>query len=429
MMPDDCNRDRDLSRREFVGFAAAAAAAAGLARPTGVLALAGPAASQPPTAEASKSTATAASLISGKDARLTVHNPKAPEIETPLELLRAHRLTPKELLFVRNNHTLAGTLSLEPWSGSDWNVELTGMVEFPRTITLERLRSLPQVECEMVVQCSGNGRAFLSRAAKAQGAQWRHGAMGNVKFRGVTLRQLIEATAPNLDPGAKFVTAEGRDDAPNPESADFEHSLPLADALDRSIIALELNGEPLPALHGGPVRLVTPGYYGTMHVKWLSRLRFEAEETFNHHQIRRYRTPHKPIAPGGEFVYGRENSEPNWRMRIKAVIFAPLEGEAIAAGKVNINGVAFNDGASAIESVLISTDGGKNWQTAPVDAAGGPYAWHHWQTEIDLAAGKHEIIARAVDALGRSQPLDAAVQWNPAGYGYSAADRVAVEVS
>jgi len=343
--------------------------------------------------------------------------------------LRAHRITPKELLFVRNNQTLAGSQSLEPSSTNDWTVELTGLVEFPRQITLERLRSLPQVESEMVLQCSGNGRAFFSQAAKAQGAQWRHGAMGNVKFRGVALRHLIETLAPNIDPAARFVTAEGRDDAAAVESADFEHSLPLSDALDRSIIALELNGEPISAVHGGPVRLVTPGYYGTMHVKWLGRVRFEAEETFNHHQTRRYRTPREPIAPGSEFVYGRENSDPNWRMRIKTVIFAPLAGESIAAGRISVTGVAFNDGAAKIESVLVSTDGGKIWHSARIPASDSPYAWQHWQLDVELPEGKHEIIARAVDAVGQSQPLEAAVQWNPAGYGYSAADRVVIEAS
>jgi len=252
--------------------------------------------------------------------------------------------------------------------------------------------------------------------------------MGNVKFRGPLLKQVIESLQPNVDRTARFLTAEGRD-AASGEAADFEHSVPLGDALERAMLALEMNGEPIPAVHGGPVRLVVPGYYGTMFVKWLGRLRFEAAETSNHHQVRRYRTPREPIPPGSEFEYGRENSDPNWRMRIKSVIFAPLEGQALPAGTIETRGVAFNDGAAAIDAVLVSTDGGRHWHSAEVEAPEGPYGWYRWQAKLELPRGKHEIIVRAVDTLGRSQPLDGAVQWNPAGYGFSAADRVQIELS
>lgn len=372
--------------------------------------------------------ATAADLIAGKDPRLTVHNSGPLEIETPLELLSQQPITPKELLFVRNNQALAGSQTLEPPARDDWTVELAGLVEFPRKASLALLREMPQVEREMVLQCSGNGRAFLSLKSKAKGAPWRHGAMANVKFRGPTLKQVIDALAPNVDAAAKFITAEGRDEPPTAEAADFEHSIPLADALDRSLLALDLNGEPLPAVHGGPVRLVTPGYYGTMHVKWLGRLRFEADETFNHHQVRRYRTPYRPIPPGSEFTYSRENSEPNWRMRIKGVIFSPEDGQRLGAGKITVRGVAFNDGSTPIESVLVSTDEGESWQRAKLEMPESPYAWHPWSREVSLTAGDHKISAMAIDKLGRSQPLDSAIQWNPAGYGFSAVDWIQINV-
>ena len=116
-------------------------------------------------------------------------------------------------------------------------------------------------------------------------------------------------------------------------------------------------------------------------------------------------------------------------MRIKSVIFSPLEGESVAAGKITVIGVAFNDGAVAIEAVTVSVDGGQSWLSARLVVPESPYSWYHWQADVELAAGKQSIIARAIDALGRSQPLDGAVQWNPAGYGYSAADRVHVEAS
>lgn len=422
-MSQDSNRSHLLPRRDFLALAAGAAGA-GVA--LGGLNRRGAAAADPPPAGAQTPLPSAAELVPGKDPRLIVYSAKPLEIETPLELLREQRITPKQLLFVRNNQALADSNTLQPIRDDDWRIDLTGLVEYPRQISVARLRAMPQTECEMVLQCSGNGRAFFSKLAHCDGSQWRHGAMGNVKFRGVRLRDVIDALAPHIDPAARFVTAEGRDDAASPQAADFEHSIPLADALARSIVALELGGEALPAVHGGPVRLVTPGYYGTMHVKWLGRLRFEAEETFNHHQVRRYRTPYEPIEPGSKFDYGRENSEPNWRMRVKCVIFSPADRAELPAGRTTIAGVAFNDGAVAIQSVDLTTDGGRTWRRAELTVPDSRYAWYPWRIELELPPGEHEIVARATDALGRSQPLDASLQWNPAGYAFSAADRLSV---
>ncbi|HUY35171.1 MAG TPA: sulfite oxidase [Pirellulales bacterium] len=370
--------------------------------------------------------ADAARLVPGKDRRLVVHNAKTLEFETPLALLRDHQITPKSLLFVRNNQELADMRSLEPPRVADWSIEFAGQVESPRQVTLEALARREQAEVEMVLQCSGNGRALFAEAAKVKGSPWQQGALGHVRFRGVPLAKLLESLDLGIAPHATFLTAEGRDGSAEVGAADFEHSIPLADALARSLLALEMNGGPIPAIHGGPVRLVTPGYYGTMHIKWLSRLRFEPRETFNHHQRRRYRTPSTPIEPGSDFVYDFDNSDPNWRMRIKSVIFAPLEGEMPKAGEIEARGVAFNDGAARIESVELSLDEARTWRRAELKTPSSPYAWYPWRSRITLARGRCRILARAVDALGRSQPLDGAIDWNPAGYGWHGVHSVEV---
>jgi len=261
---------------------------------------------------------TADTLIAGKDSRLIVHKPKPSEIETPGELLWEHEHTPARLLFVRNNQQPGFAMTLAPLEQSDdWSIDLGGLVEFPRTLRLADLNKLPQSETDVVLQCSGNGRKFFSEAAPCSGAQWSIGAVANVRFGGVSLRAVVDHLQPNIDARAKFLTAEGRDAPGNPgniakpEAADFEHSVPWADALQHGLLATTLNGEPLPAVHGGPLRLIMPGYYGTMHVKWLARLRFEAVETANHHQVRRYRTPKEQLKPGSKFEYDLTNSEPN----------------------------------------------------------------------------------------------------------------------
>jgi DMSO/TMAO reductase YedYZ molybdopterin-dependent catalytic subunit len=251
--------------------------------------------------------------------------------------------------------------------------------------------------------------------------------MGNVRFGGPRLADVLRAAKVDVQPTARFVTAEGADKPAKP-SDDFEHSLPLDDVLARSIVALRMNDEPLPALHGGPVRLVTPGYYGTMNVKWLTRLRFEDQETHNHHQAQRYRTPKEPIKPGTEFKYELKNSEPNWRMRIKSVIFTPEEGQRLAQGETEVTGVAFNDGLTPIEGVYVSTDGGAAWQRAEMEKPAGPFAWHRWKIKLNLKGGHHQIMARAVDAQGRTQPLDGSISWNPAGYAYNGVHVVGVDV-
>lgn len=213
-----------------------------------------------------------------------------------------------------------------------------------------------------------------------------------------------------------------------PGTADFEHSLPLSDALDRTILALSMNGEPLPRAHGGPVRLVTPAYYATMNVKWLSRLRFEHEESSNHHHLGRYRTPLRPIPPGTEFSSTLQNSEANWNMRIKSVIFAPLQDAHVPAGNLDVSGVAWNDGTVALEGVEISTDGGRSWRQTIMKRPASPYAWHPWQLQVEVVAGPQSILSRAVDKLGRTQPLDGSISWNPAGYAWNGVDSVDVTV-
>ena len=364
--------------------------------------------------------------VAGKDPRLVVHKASPAEIETPVELLAEHDVTPKEILFVRNNGVLAGTNTLQPHAGGDdWKIEFTGLVEYPRSIDLSTLRGLPTVERTMVVQCSGNGRKFYSAAAPCPGSPWSLGAVANLRFAGVPLRAVLEKLAIEVDPRAKFVTVEGADAPAKPEAADFEHSLPSDDVLERSLLALSMNGEPLPAVHGGPVRFVTPGYYGTMHVKWPTRIRFESAETANHHQVHRYRTPRKTITPGSPFEYGLENSEPNWRMRIKSLVLAPADRATVQAGRVAFRGVAFNDGACAIERVETSLDG-DTWTRAELKRPADLCAWYPWQATHDLPTGEHTLRARAVDAQGRTQPLDGAVFWNPAGYCWNGVHQVRI---
>jgi len=367
-------------------------------------------------------------VAAGKDRRLVVHTSQIPVFETPSELLH-EQVTPLEVLFVRNNQPLENAATLKPFPLKGWKISLTGLVDAPRSLDAEMLGRMEQVEHEMVLQCCGNGRSLFAGSVKAKGTQWTRGGMGNVRVSGVPLSAVLDKLGVRVSPRARFLTAEGKD-APLPGKDDFEHSLPLDDALEHSLLALQMNGRPIPAVHGGPVRLMTPGFYGTVHIKWVSQLRFEDGETDNYNQIPRYRVPRKPIRPGTRIKYTFENSNACWRMKVKCVVLSPQPGTTLSADKQHVvRGVAFNDGSTRIDSVQWSTDRGQTWQRARLEVPRSSYAWYRWTAAVRLPAGRHEFWARAVDALGRSQPLDGSIHWNPSGYEWNGVEKIAVTVA
>lgn len=358
---------------------------------------------------------------------MIVHTAQPALYETPIELLRGEHLTPTPLLFVRNNTQPAAALTIKPLPLAGWKIELAGLVESPQTIDAASLADMEHVEREMVLQCSGNGRSLFSQTSPVEGTPWGNGAMGNVRFTGVPLAKLLERAGVRVQPAATFVTAAGADD-PAPGTQDFEHSLPLAEALARSLVAVAMNGQPLPGIHGGPVRLVTPGYYGTMHIKWLNRLSFDSGESMLNSHLRRYRTPLVPIKPGQPFESNLTNSEANWRMRMKSVVLTPKAGAELPAGEIEVSGVAFNDGEARIDMLLVSPDAGQSWQRAALRPPADPCAWYEWTTRVHLPRGKAQLWARAIDALGRSQPFDGSIFWNPHGYTWNGVEKIDVTV-
>jgi DMSO/TMAO reductase YedYZ molybdopterin-dependent catalytic subunit len=357
---------------------------------------------------------------------MLVYSTRPVEMETPIELLREHKLTPKEILYIRTNqvHEECNHLKAMPLQGQ---IEILGLVTVPYALEVSQLSGMPQAEVHMVLQCSGNGRAFFSRKGSASGVQWTRGGGGCVKFKGVPLKLILERA--QVSPNAKFITAEGLDKPEVPTASDFEKSMPLADVIDTAILAVEMNGEPIPAVHGGPVRLVLPGFYGVNNVKWLKRLRLEAVETPNVAQRDRYRSPNMLINPGDSFTYTSENSTPNWQQRIKSIIWSPLQDQKVSDSIV-VSGAAWNDGKAPITSIMVSIDAGQNWQKADVEVPPSPYAWYLWQINLKAKSkGTLEVWSMATDALGRSQPIDGTLFWNPKGYEWNGVDKVKVTVA
>lgn len=366
-------------------------------------------------------------MIEGKDPRLELLSEVPLVMGTPISLLAGQRITDKHRLFVRNLQDLPGAQMLGPRPIEGWQIELTGLIHPSRiVIDAEDLLEMDQVEHEMVLQCSGNGRAMYHGIP---GLQWTQGGVANVRFSGVPLAAVLKKHNVQVDRQVKYVTAEGQDLPMGRELPDMEHSLPVADVLNRGILAVNLNGEPLPGIHGGPVRLVTPGLFGTMQIKWISRLRFEVSESTCFYHADEYRVPLTPVKPGERFKFTLENSRPTWRILLMSYILDPEPEATVPAGPVSISGVAYNDGSARLESVLVSVDRGESWHAADFDAPDSPYAWYQWTTQAMFEPGVHEIWSRAIDHLGRSQPLDGSVNWNPNGYEWTGVFKTEVTVT
>ena len=266
-------------------------------------------------------------------------------------------------------------------------------------LTLGELKKLEVVTVAAVLQCSGNGRAFFEH--EASGSQWGVGAAGCVIWSGVPLRAVAEALGGVAD-GVRFVTGTGGEELPQgipPEDVVVERSIPLNKGLEDALLAWEMNGEPLPLVHGGPLRLIVPGYFGINQVKFLKTLAFTPEESSAAIMRTGYRV--RPIGESGD------PSQPSmWEMSVKSWINHPSGGGPVRAGRVVIDGVAFG-GMRGVRRVDLSVDGGITWRNVPFIGPNlGPYAWRQFALPVNLERGMHPLVSRAVDDAGNIQSAD-----------------------
>jgi sulfite dehydrogenase len=378
-----------LPRRHLLAGSAAALAAAGLGGWSPEAAAAG---ETPPAAGGAAPKPLPAYAGFKDPASVIVHT--STTIETRRSAFGSSVITPAEQLYIRNNLPAPDASILADREA--WALSVAG-VKKPRTLTLRELRTLGVETTAMVLQCSGNGRGFFP--SKPSGTPWQVGAAGCVIWSGVPVRAVAEALG-GVAEGMKFMTGTGGEKLPeglDPKSIIVERSVP-AEAMADALLAWEMNGAPIPLAHGGPLRLIVPGYTGVNNIKYIRQLAFTAQESDAKIMSHGYR-----IAPPGS--KGDPTQPSVQEMSVKSWINAPApEGGTVRAGRQQVLGVAFG-GLHPVAKVEVSVDGGKSWKAARfVGPDLGRYAWRQFALAVDLPAGSHVLASRATDSAGNVQP-------------------------
>ena len=340
------------------------------------------------------------------------------DAETPVREFTSF-LTPNHRFFVRSHF---GPPPPEAVSEANWKLRVGGLVEGSHEFTLTDLRQMGAVTITAVVQCSGNGRAF--HRPKVPGVQWERGAVGNAQWTGVRLRDVLGKAG--VQAGARHVQFQGADRPVVASVPLFTRSIPLEKALHPdTILAYEMNGRPLPLLHGAPLRVITPGWMADSCIKWLTDITVSQDEAQGYYMQTAYRHPTRPVTPGEAIA--TSDLKPVEAMIVKSLIVQPQDGASLVPGPVTIQGVAWT-GEGTIVKVDVSLDEGKTWESARLLGEDHPYAWRQWQLDWKAkTAGTCTILCRATDVRGETQP--ATSPWNPSGFLWNGWDRISVTVA
>jgi sulfite oxidase len=427
-------RRTDATRRGFLGGAGLTAmgAATGMAIPFSqnmpagfVPAAMAQAAAPPPAAPAAPAPSGPQPFnFPGKDKRLVLLGDRPLVAETP-EHLMDDATTPFGKFFVRNN----GQIPDDSKKGDAWTFRIEGEVKTPTVLSLVDLKARFKAQTmRMVMECGGNGRSFFQ--PQGRGNQWTNGGAGCAEWTGVRLADVLRSAG--LKDAAKFTGHFGADPhlSGDTKRDAISRGMPIEKALERhSMIVWAMNGEPLPHIHGGPVRLIVPGWPGSLSSKWLSQILVRKEPHDGQGMGgTSYRVPTIPIVPGSN-ADGKTNFTDMTSMPARSIITAPENGARLAAGtrQVPVRGAAWA-GDYEVRRVDVSLDFGQTWKRMELAPPRNRYDWVRWTGAVKLPSdGYFELWVRATDSRGIMQP-HAAANWNPQGYGANPFHRIAVLV-
>ena len=357
-------------------------------------------------------------IIPGKNG-LSILNNRPLNAETPSHLLDDN-ITPSDRHFIRNNGLVPQI------DATKWTLTVDGEVHTPLVLTLEQLKRFKQYTYALQIECGGNGRAGFNPPAK--GNQWTYGAIGCATYTGVKMRDVLHSAG--LKNSAVYTGYYGEDPhlSGDPNKIPISRGTPISKALDEhTLIAWEMNGQPLPALHGFPLRVVTPGWPGSTSIKWLKRIFVRNKE---HDGPKMggysYRVPRYTVSPGSHI--SKNDMKIIESMPVKSLITFPKSRLSLKNKKsLLVRGHAWA-GDRSVKAVDLSINFGASWLETSLAAPINPYAWQNWNTVINFPQkGYYEIWARATDSAGEMQPM-VVPGWNPKGYLNNAMHRIAVNV-
>jgi sulfite dehydrogenase (cytochrome) subunit A len=346
---------------------------------------------------------------------------RPPNYESPLSVFK-DTITPNESFFVR--YHLADIPNV---NAATWRLAVGGDgAATPFEIGFEDLKkNYEPVEFVAVCQCSGNRRGLAN--PHAAGVQWGVGAMGNARWKGARLKDILAKAG--LKEETIEIAFDGADGPVLDKTPDFVKSLPVWKALDPdTIVAYEMNAEPLPHFNGFPARLIAPGWTATYWMKHLTRIEARTKPLDNFWMKAAYRVPARLFPSTQRFVSQESPANtPITEIMVNSLITSPLSPEVKSGETLTITGIAW-DAGFGISTVEVSQDGGRTWTDAELNPDLGRYSVRAWQLSLGRPPkGQLEILAKATNAIGQSQPMTALS--NPAGYHHNAVARLALTVA
>ena len=358
----------------------------------------------------------------GKRADVIVRTEAPFNAEPPPTVLAGDEITPVEAFYARNHGPFP---DMAP---AQWRLTVGGLVGTPLTLTFDQLTTgYDQHTVVATLACAGNRRAELLRVRPIPGKDpWEHGAISTAAWCGVRLADVLDAAGVHPRDGlhVEFLAPDIAEEARPVQS--YGGSIPLEKAMSHEVLlAWQMNGQPLPRAHGGPVRVVVPGYIGARSVKWVTAITVQDHPSHNYFQALDYRIL-PPDADPDTIAAGEGISLSS--LPLNCDILTPTGGDHVTAGALMLRGWAMAGDGHGVGRVDVSLDGGHTWRQAELHPARSKWAWSQWSLSVDVAPGPLSITARAWDDSGVTQPESPASLWNPRGYGNNAYAHVDVDV-
>ena len=350
----------------------------------------------------------------GKRGDLLVHGREPFNAETGPAALAEAPVTATDLFYVRGH----GPVPIIDTPA--WRLRVFGAVQRELELSLEAMRQVfAEREVTATLQCAGNRRAGLMAIREVPDEfPWGPGATGTARWAGVALADVLALAGPL--PEAAHVGFDGADvcEEANP-SQRFGGSIPIQKALRPEVLlAWTMNGEALPPVHGGPLRVIVPGYIGARSVKWLQGIELRSQPWQGYYQHVAYRLLAEEEQPGPGV------GMPLGIVALNSDVLSPTDGATVPCGPVELRGYAFAGGERYVARVDVSLDEGTTWAHAELLEDLGPWAWRQWRITVELDPGEHIIVVRAWDSSAATQPETEAALWNPKGYVNNARPRI-----